>query len=71
MSVSISITALSLSHSDISRLSVTLTVCRVVFRCTRIVNFLSHREESGLQWTIIFLPLEFVNHCLTLMFTTV
>ena len=36
-----------------------------------IVNFLSHREESGLQPTIIFLALHDANRCLTLMFTTV
>jgi hypothetical protein len=36
-----------------------------------IVNFLSHYEESDLQWTIIFLGFHPSNHCLTLMFTTV
>ena len=35
-----------------------------------IVNFLSHREESGLQWTIIFFALHDANRCLTLMFTS-
>ena len=35
-----------------------------------IVNFLSHREESDLHRTIIFLPLKLANRCLTLMFTT-
>ncbi len=35
-----------------------------------IVNFLSQREESGLQRTIIFRVLHPVTRCLTLMFTT-
>ena len=33
-------------------------------------HFLSHREESGLQWAIIFLALQFANLCLS-VFTTV
>ena len=36
-----------------------------------IVNFLSHIEESVLQWTIIFLTLHAGNCCLTFLFTTV
>ncbi len=35
-----------------------------------IVNFLSHLEESDLQWTIIFLTLHAANRFLPLMFTT-
>ena len=35
-----------------------------------IVNFLSHREESGLQRTIIFRALHVANRFLTLMSTT-
>jgi hypothetical protein len=31
----------------------------------------SYREESGLQWTIIFRALHDANRCLTLMLTTV
>jgi hypothetical protein len=72
MSLSTSITSLSRSRSDILRLSAALAACCSVccFCFVAIVNFLSHREESGLQRTIIFRVLHAANSCLTLMLTT-
>jgi hypothetical protein len=43
----------------------------MLFLLVTIVNFLSHREESGLQRTIIFRALHVANRCLALKFTTV
>jgi hypothetical protein len=72
MSLSTSINSLSRSRSDILRLSAALAACCSVccFCFVAIVNFLSHREESGLQRTIIFRALHAANRCLTLMLTT-
>ncbi len=72
MSLSTSINSLSRSRSDILRLSAALAACCSVccFCFVAIVNFLSHREESGLQRTIIFRALHAANRRLTLMLTT-
>jgi hypothetical protein len=64
MSLSTSINSLSRSRSDILRLSAALAAwCSVCCFCfVEIVNFLSHREESGLQRTIIFRALHVRYH---------